>query len=334
MDYYGPLHIHSRLPHQQKRYSYDHTTSYPAPYTPSYFDIAHLPLMPLQQGIYKRQFYAHQQQQTHQLLGTYQPQPLHPWPWLAKCRAPTAAATTTFDMDWSAENGGGDAATRGEASTISGVDELMRVIQDKSLKPSSGTSSSDSGEAAGTSTDGGRSKTVGDTGSGAGASIDASTRAGNSKKQYECHIGECRKAFLQFSHLEIHTRVHTGEKPYVRPFTSSSSLLPPFLSHHFQPIPSHSQPTTPTKTADANNSPNSTAPTPPARAPFPSWAISELTIVATLGSAPLPATFAARASAKKAACAHTHLCIIPGRRRRGMLAAWMGVRSLLRSWEI
>jgi hypothetical protein len=36
------------------------------------------------------------------------------------------------------------------------------------------------------------------------------------KKRYECHIGDCRKAFFQKTHLEIHIRAHTGVKPYVR----------------------------------------------------------------------------------------------------------------------
>lgn len=115
----------------------------------------------------------------------------------------------------------------GEASTVSGVDELMQAIQGKLQNQStSHSSSSNGGEATGTFTDGGRSGTVG-----------GSTRAGNPNKRYECNIGECHKAFFQEIHLEIHIRAHTGEKPYVRTFYFIFSFPSPFLSHHFQPIP-------------------------------------------------------------------------------------------------
>ncbi|OBT70974.1 hypothetical protein VF21_10046, partial [Pseudogymnoascus sp. 05NY08] len=48
------------------------------------------------------------------------------------------------------------------------------------------------------------------------------------KKRYECHIGSCRKAFFQTTHLEIHIRAHTGDKPYVH-------VHPPNLHPRFLP---------------------------------------------------------------------------------------------------
>lgn len=38
------------------------------------------------------------------------------------------------------------------------------------------------------------------------------THAGSNKKRYLCEISECGKAFYQKTHLEIHTRAHTGIK--------------------------------------------------------------------------------------------------------------------------
>jgi hypothetical protein len=36
------------------------------------------------------------------------------------------------------------------------------------------------------------------------------------KKRYHCSIEGCHKSFYQKTHLEIHTRAHTGVKPFVR----------------------------------------------------------------------------------------------------------------------
>ncbi|KAK4622000.1 Asparagine-rich zinc finger protein AZF1 [Fulvia fulva] len=35
------------------------------------------------------------------------------------------------------------------------------------------------------------------------------------KKRYECDVSDCGKAFYQKTHLEIHTRAHTGIKPFL-----------------------------------------------------------------------------------------------------------------------
>ena len=36
-----------------------------------------------------------------------------------------------------------------------------------------------------------------------------------SKKRYQCNMPDCYKSFYQKTHLEIHTRAHTGVKPFV-----------------------------------------------------------------------------------------------------------------------
>ena len=37
-----------------------------------------------------------------------------------------------------------------------------------------------------------------------------------SRKRYQCAVPDCGKSFYQKTHLEIHTRAHTGHKPFVR----------------------------------------------------------------------------------------------------------------------
>ena len=49
-----------------------------------------------------------------------------------------------------------------------------------------------------------------------------------SKRRYPCRIPSCAKIFTQKTHLEIHMRAHTGQKPYVR--SSRATLL--FKSTH------------------------------------------------------------------------------------------------------
>jgi len=38
--------------------------------------------------------------------------------------------------------------------------------------------------------------------------------ATKSRKRYECEFAGCNKSFFQKTHLEIHTRAHSGDKPY------------------------------------------------------------------------------------------------------------------------
>jgi hypothetical protein len=35
------------------------------------------------------------------------------------------------------------------------------------------------------------------------------------KRKYTCHVQDCGKSFAQKTHLDIHTRAHTGDKPFV-----------------------------------------------------------------------------------------------------------------------
>jgi uncharacterized Zn-finger protein len=35
------------------------------------------------------------------------------------------------------------------------------------------------------------------------------------RKRYQCSMPGCHKSFFQKTHLEIHTRAHTGVKPFV-----------------------------------------------------------------------------------------------------------------------
>lgn len=44
---------------------------------------------------------------------------------------------------------------------------------------------------------------------------------GRSKKKYQCSMPDCNKTFYQKTHLEIHTRAHTGIKPFVSVGTST-----------------------------------------------------------------------------------------------------------------
>jgi len=44
---------------------------------------------------------------------------------------------------------------------------------------------------------------------------DDSRRSKDKKKQFICTIGNCFKTFQQKTHLDIHERSHTGDKPYV-----------------------------------------------------------------------------------------------------------------------
>ena len=48
------------------------------------------------------------------------------------------------------------------------------------------------------------------------SSLEPSKRvASSSRRRYSCKMPSCAKSFTQKTHLEIHTRAHTGYKPYV-----------------------------------------------------------------------------------------------------------------------
>lgn len=50
------------------------------------------------------------------------------------------------------------------------------------------------------------------------------------RKKYQCHVPSCAKVFFQKTHLEIHVRAHTGQKPFVR---IASTCLGPWLTVSF-----------------------------------------------------------------------------------------------------
>jgi len=85
------------------------------------------------------------------------------------------------------------------------VDTLMKTIQTKASR------SSDRMQLAPTE----RRSASSDLGS---SSTDSSARNSSSaRRKYPCKLQSCAKVFTQKTHLEIHTRAHTGYKPFVRP---------------------------------------------------------------------------------------------------------------------
>lgn len=61
--------------------------------------------------------------------------------------------------------------------------------------------------------DAGTSKLVSEAGSPT-PSAKNDKKAQKQKKRYECNVPGCYKAFYQKTHLEIHSRAHTGDKPF------------------------------------------------------------------------------------------------------------------------
>lgn len=62
--------------------------------------------------------------------------------------------------------------------------------------------------------------------------MDSARTHSKSKKKYHCSMPDCNKSFYQKTHLEIHTRAHTGIKPFVgrlsspkEPFANLSQAL-------------------------------------------------------------------------------------------------------------
>ncbi|OBT49620.1 hypothetical protein VE04_09875, partial [Pseudogymnoascus sp. 24MN13] len=235
-----PHHHHAHAHHQGQGQAYDHRLPAAQPYTSlpisyassSYIGIPHNHNHQQQQGqggIYDFPFShpqnAQQQEQAYLRRQGYQNQmptsapqqqkwkrSVNVWEddcdctsgrWMGKT-APTPA-TRAVSANPDADPGGGERAD-GEA--------LTRAIQ---AKPAGGDNSNSDAVAAGERTrDTSAERENAARGRGVNGGVNGSGNGGGEdpKKRYECHIGECRKAFFQKTHLEIHIRAHTGAKPY------------------------------------------------------------------------------------------------------------------------
>ena len=93
----------------------------------------------------------------------------------------------------------GEAEARANESFLTDVDCLMRAIQVKE-KPTKPALAEREPEA---------------------PSIEIQEKT---RKRYQCLMPNCNKSFYQKTHLEIHTRAHTGVKPFVRLYPRLSTL--------------------------------------------------------------------------------------------------------------
>ena len=80
------------------------------------------------------------------------------------------------------------------------------------------------------------------------------------KKRYECDVPGCNKSFFQKTHLDIHSRAHTGDKPFVGSPVFSPYFLCFLAEGHFPPNK--------VRSANVKNSPVVNL---DAASDFPSW---------------------------------------------------------------
>ena len=102
----------------------------------------------------------------------------------------------------------------GQASNAvfaTGIDRLMKIIQQKNdgsegdatAAPTKSKARANNGSAESSAS---RKRPKADTGN-----------AEQKDKPHACHRKKCHKRFSQITHLHIHDRAHTGERPHVRP---------------------------------------------------------------------------------------------------------------------
>ena len=85
------------------------------------------------------------------------------------------------------------------------------------------------------------------------------------KKRYECDVPGCNKSFFQKTHLDIHSRAHTGDKPFV-----GSPVFSPYFLFVFGRRPLSVALVFPNKVSSANVK-NSPVVNLDAASDFPSW---------------------------------------------------------------
>ncbi|KAJ3576441.1 hypothetical protein NPX13_g3701 [Xylaria arbuscula] len=101
----------------------------------------------------------------------------------------------------------------GQASNVlfaTGIDRLMKIIQQKN-------DGSDGDATAAPTKSKARASNGGTEGSASRKKSKADTGNAEQKdKPHACHRKKCHKRFSQITHLHIHDRAHTGERPHVR----------------------------------------------------------------------------------------------------------------------